>query len=97
MKTYKQNEGKNISGSLTETDRDNVVSMVIQNAADLGLFIRTNSDGKSFLWKTQANLIDIHHIATDQIFICVGPDSPLYDKKEVTIEDAKSTRLLLLT
>lgn len=89
LKTYKQNEGKNISGSLTETDRDNVVSMVIQNAADLGLFIRTNSDGKSFLWKTQANLIDIHHIATDQIFICVGPDSPLYDKKEVTIEDAK--------
>lgn len=74
---------------MTETDRDNVVSMVIQNAADLGLFIRTNSDGKSFLWKTQANLIDIHHIATDQIFICVGPDSPLYDKKEVTIEDAK--------
>ena len=48
LKTYKQNEGKNISGSLTETDRDNVVSMVIQNAADLGLFIRTNSDGKSF-------------------------------------------------
>lgn len=82
MKTYKQNEGKNISGSLTETDRDNVVSMVIQNAADLGLFIRTNSDGKSFLWKTQANLIDIHHIATDHIFICVGPDSPLYDKKK---------------
>lgn len=40
------------------------------------------------MWKTQANLIDIHHIATDQIFICVGPDSPLYDKK-VTIEDAK--------
>lgn len=82
--------------SLMETNRNDVVRLVLEGAADLGMFVRSEVDAKSFLWHTEAKRLDQHVVDTSSVYICVGPLSKYYNRDAVTFGETECCRQIVL-
>ena len=89
LRTYLQNQERNIHYNLIETDRNNVVRQVLDSKVDLGLLVRSNYDAKTYLWNTDAKRLSIHVVARSGVYVCVGPYSPYYHRRSISYQEAE--------
>lgn len=90
LKTYSQNQDRNIHYNLTETDRSSVTQMVLSGKANLGLLVRSRTDAKTYPWHTEAKKLSIHTLDCAGVYVCVGPHSPYYHRGSVTYAEVES-------
>ncbi len=95
-KTYHDNQDRNVIFNLVETDRDEIIKHILHTDVDLGLLVRSYYDSRSFLWTTDKKRLDINVIDSAPIYACVGPNSPLYGKEAIPLEEAYSYPRILL-
>ncbi len=86
--TYVENIEHKILYNLVETDRDEIIKLVLKADVDMGLLVLSEFDSRSFLWTSEKNRLDIEIIDTAPVYACVGPMSPLYGLECVPIEQA---------
>ncbi len=95
-KTYHDNQDRNTIFNLVETDRDEIIKHILRTDVDLGLLVRSYYDSRSFLWTTDKKRLDINVIDSAPIYACVGPNSPLYGKDTVPLEETNNYSRILL-
>ncbi len=74
---------------IVETDRSNVIRLVIERNVDIGIVVRTSTDAKSFLWQTELKRIETHILDSAGVFACIGPKSPYYHRERITFSEAE--------
>ncbi len=87
IKTFK--ESRTIVSNIIETDRKNVIRLVIEGDVDMGILVRTSSDAKTFLWQSDLKKLEVNHLAEAGVHACVGPKSPYYDREQITFAEAE--------
>lgn len=90
LKTYLMNQDKEIHYNLVETDRSEVIRLVLNGDVDLGILVRSSSDAKTFLWHTEAKQLDIQTVDRSGIHACVGPKSPFYHRDSINFSEAQT-------
>ncbi len=96
LEIYEQNRDKNIHYNLVETDRNSVIEQVLSGAVDLGIFVRSSADDKTFLWHTEAKRLDIQVLARAAVYACAGPKAPFYEKEYISTAEAESSTCIVL-
>lgn len=96
FRTYLQNQDKRIHYNLIETDRNDVTRQVLGGDADLGLLVRNSADAKTFLVNAKSQRLSVHPIDHSGVYAAIGPYSPFYDRKSITILEAQSCAQIVL-
>ncbi len=96
FRVHHDNLGNDIIFNLIETDRDEIIKLILRTDADLGLLVRSSYDNRSFLWTSEKKRLDINVLDTAPIYACVGPNSPLYGKESTSIEQVERYMHILL-
>lgn len=96
LKTYQLNRSKRIHYNLVETDRNAVTGLLLSGAVDLGLFVRSDSDAKTFFWHTEAKRLNQFVIDRAEVYACIGPKSPYYEREEISFSEAEGCFQLVL-
>ncbi|MDO4294704.1 MAG: LysR family transcriptional regulator [bacterium] len=81
---------------LAEMDRQMVTQSVLRGDSDIGILVHTNSDARSFLNLHEKRKLEIHVLERADVYICVGPQSPFYDRDSVTYTETKTCLHLVL-
>ena len=76
--------------NIMESDRGEVAQAVLTGDVDLGIAVGTNGDSSIFGQRIKSKDLEIYTLDAAPPMICVGPSSPLYDRKAVTFHDAES-------
>ena len=96
LEIYEQNKDKNIHYNLVETDRNSVIEQVLNGAVDLGIFVRSSADDKTFLWHTEAKKLDIQVLSRAAVYACAGPKAPFYEKDCISTREAENSTCIVL-
>ena len=72
------------------------MQQVLNRQDDFGILVRSSADSKTFLWHTEAKKLDIQVLARAEIYACVGPKSPFYERHSITMSEAEQCTSLIL-
>ena len=78
---YKENSDQLLQIDLKENDRGEIVEMVEECKADIGILVLSEEDSKSYRSELQSK-------DRSTIYVSMGPKSSLYNRKEVNVEEA---------
>ncbi|MCQ2558755.1 MAG: LysR family transcriptional regulator [Oscillospiraceae bacterium] len=87
---------RSINIDLQELRRGKVAEYVADFRSDLGLMVLSGDDTLSFQRQLTKRQLQISPLDTSGVYICVGPNSPYYERSEVSIEEASSCLHVLL-
>ena len=87
LQTYRQFESHSIHIDLLEADRGEIVEAVIGRTADNGLIVCSHIDARPFHWLVNDKNLEVHVIDYSNIYVSVGPKSPLYNAESVRPEE----------
>ncbi len=87
LDVYKKHCDGNVFFNLVETDRSNVVEHILKGTVDLGIVVRTSMDMKDLIWDKEAHRLDINIIDSNQIYVAIGPENPLWNRSGINIEE----------
>lgn len=79
-----------------ETDRNDVTRMVLDGKADIGLFVRSSADAKSYLWNTESKRLSLHSLDKAGVYVCLGPCSPYYHRKSMCFSEVEKCPQVVL-
>lgn len=96
LEVYAGESLSNIHFNIAETDRADVVQQVLDRRADLGLFVRNRADAKNFLWNVEAKRLEQYVLDSTEPCVCVGPQSPYYDRAAITLDEAQRSAVIAL-
>lgn len=96
LRTYLQNQDRNIHYNLVETDRSSVTRMVLDGRADIGLLVRSSTDARTYLWNTESKRLSIHSIEHAGVYVCVGPASPFYHRRSLLFSEVERCPQIVL-
>ena len=96
LKTYLQNQDRSLHYNLVETDRNDVTRMVLNGKADIGLFVRSSADAKSYLWNTESKRLSLHSLDKAGVYVCLGPCSPYYHRKSMRFSEVEKCPQVVL-
>lgn len=85
---YKENSDQLLQIDLKENDRGEIVEMVEECKADIGILVLSEEDSKSFRSELQSKDLDMYLLDRSTIYVSMGPKSSLYNRKEVNVEEA---------
>ena len=89
LKTYEAFADHRIHFNLIETDRSDVVQLVLDGNAVLGFFVRNDADAKSMIWRKEAARLEFQVLDQGNYYICVGPKSEFYNRESVRYGEVK--------
>jgi len=95
-KTYLKNQDMQIHYNLVETDRNDVTRQVLNGNVDLGLLVRNESDAKTFMVNAESKRLSVHSIGRSGVYVAIGPHSPYYNRKSITIQETVTCSQIVL-
>ena len=96
IQTYQTYNDGSIHYGLAEMDRQMVTQSVLKGDSDIGVLVHSNSDAKSFLNLHEKKQLEVHVLDRADVYICVGPKSPFYERTSVTYAETKKCLHLVL-
>ena len=70
--------------------------MVLDGKADIGLFVRSSADAKSYLWNTESKRLSLHSLDKAGVYVCLGPCSPYYHRKSMCFSEVEKCPQVVL-
>lgn len=86
---YKENSDQLLQIDLKENDRGEIMEMVEECKADIGILVLSEKDSKSFQSELKNKNLDMYRLDRSSVYVSMGPKSDLYDQKEVGVEEAE--------
>lgn len=96
MEAYKKTEGQMFQIDLKETDRGDVVELVEQCKADIGLLVITEDDSKVFKSVLQSRNLEMHILDCSVTYVNMGEKCALYDREHVDVKECEEYLQMML-
>ena len=74
---------------LKENDRGEIVKMVEERRADIGILVVTERDSKLFKSEVQGKNLEVHTLDQSSTYVSMGKKSALYDHEAINVEEAE--------
>jgi DNA-binding transcriptional LysR family regulator len=84
---YRRRQGSGIALRMREVRLAEVVEAVASSSAEIGIVFINNAQFKEFKHTIGYKNLEFNPIAQDTWYINAGPESPLYDRSEVSMEE----------
>ncbi len=89
LSLYKENTEELLQIDLQENDRGEIVRMVKERRADIGILVVTERNSKPFKSELQGKNLEVHILDRSPLYACMGSRSGLYDHETVDVEEAE--------
>lgn len=86
---YKENTNERLQIDLKENDRGEIVKMVEERRADIGILVVNERDSRPFKSEVQGKNLEIHTLGQSSTYVSMGKRSALYDQKTIDVEEAE--------
>lgn len=86
---YQENNGPLLQIDLKENDRGEIVEMVEECKADIGILVLSEKDSKIFKSEIQSKNLEMHVLDHSSVYICMGKKSKLYDRQSIEVKEAE--------
>lgn len=96
IQIYQQYEGHAIHFNIIETDRGGVTRAILNGNANLGIIVRSSVDSKEFTRDTESKYLETYIIDSAPTNVCVGPKSPYYNRKSISVKEAENCSNIII-
>lgn len=86
---YQENTNERLQIDLKENDRGEIVKMVEERRADIGILVVTERDSKLFKSEVQGKNLEVHTLDQSSTYVSMGKKSALYDHEAINVEEAE--------
>jgi len=86
---YKENQEQLLQIDLKEDDRGEIVKMVEERRADIGILVVTEHDSKPFKSELQGKNLEMRKLDDSSVYVSMGKKSQLYDHEAIDVEEAE--------
>ena len=86
---YKENKEKFLQIDLKENDRGEIVKMVEDRKADIGILVMSERDSKPFKSEVQGRNLELHVLDRSRFYVSMGRKSRLYPQDVVDVAEAE--------
>lgn len=91
VRFYQKHEGEGIQIDFMENDRGEIAGMVAKRKADIGILVLTEQDVREFRIEVQQLGLEVHSLDHASVYVCMGPNSSLYDRDYVDAEEIRKS------
>lgn len=96
LNLYQENSGKTFQIDLKENDRGEIVRLVEDCRADIGLMVLSERDSKTFKSELRTKNLEMYTLDRSAVYVSMGEHSGLYDHEKVDAEEAKQQFQIIL-
>ena len=86
---YRENKEQFLQIDLKENDRGEILRMVEERRADIGLLVVTKRDSRLFKSEVQGKHLELHVLDRSYVYVSMGKKSSLYHHDMVDVEEAE--------
>lgn len=86
---YRENTQERLQIDLKENDRGEILKMVEERRADIGILVVTERNSRLFRSEVQRKNLEMHSLDTSSVYVSMGKKSKLYDHESIDVEEAE--------
>lgn len=86
---YRDNTERLLQIDLKENDRGEIIDMVAECKADIGILVLSERDSRTFKSELQKKNLEMHTLDRSSVYISMGKNSKLYDKEQIEVSEAE--------
>lgn len=86
---YRENTQERLQIDLKENDRGEILKMVEERRADIGILVVTERNSRLFRNEVQRKNLEMHSLDTSSVYVSMGKKSKLYDHESIDVEEAE--------
>lgn len=86
---YQENMEELLQIDLQENDKGEIVKMVEERKADIGIMVVTEKDSRLFKSELQGKRLEVYALDRSALYVSMGGKSSLYDHTAVDVEEAE--------
>ena len=86
---YQENSDQLLQIDLKENDRGEIIDMVEECKADIGILVLSEKDSKLFRSEIQSKNLEMHLLDRSSVYVCMGEKSRFYDSEYVEATEAE--------
>lgn len=87
--TYNEMGRGDLHYKLEETNRDEIIRLLVNGNTNIGLYVRSKTDFRSLLWQSEYKNLEQTVIQQGCYYVLVGPKSSLFEKKQITFSETR--------
>lgn len=89
VELYKEHSDQMFHIDLKENDRGEILQMVENCKADIGLLVMSEEDSRTFKSELQSKNLEMHILDRSSVYVSMGKHSELYDYDKIDMDEAK--------
>lgn len=89
LRLYQENSGRTLQIDLKENDRGEIVRMVEDCRADIGLIVLSERDSKAFKSELKTKNLEMHTLDRSPVYVSMGEHSKLYNRDKIDMEETR--------
>lgn len=87
---YQENSDQTLQIDLKENDRGEILRMVEDCRADIGLIVLSERDSKTFKSKLKTKNLEMHTLDQSPVYVSMGEHSKLYNRDRIDMEETRA-------
>lgn len=96
MDLYRENSSRTLQVDLKENDRGEIVRMVEDYRADIGLLVLSERDSKAFKSELRTKNLEMHTLDRSAVYVSMGEHSDLYNRDRIGIDETRQQFQVIL-
>lgn len=96
LNLYRENSDRTLQIDLKENDRGEIIRMVEDCRADIGILVLSERDSKTFKSELKTKNLEMHTLDRSPVYVSMGRHSKLYDCDKITNDEAKQQLQIVL-
>lgn len=87
---YQKCGAGNLHFNTVECNRSDVIRAVLSRDVNIGIIVQSSADSKAFSWLAEERKLEVHEIASSEVYLSCGPKCKLYAQKEDSLSPAQT-------
>lgn len=96
LSLYRENRDEAFQIDLKENDRGEIIQMVEDCRADIGLLVLSERDSKTFKSELRIKNLEMHTLDRSPVYVSMGTNSELYGQERVEVQEARKHFQIIL-
>lgn len=96
LNLYQENSDRTLQIDLKENDRGEIVRMVEDYRADIGILVLSERDSKTFKSELKTKNLEMHTLDQSPVYVSMGSHSKLYGCDKITNDETKQQFQIVL-
>lgn len=96
LELYREYSDQMFHIDLKENDRGEILQMVEDCKADIGLMVLSEEDSRTFKSELQSKNLEMHTLDRSSVYVSMGKNSKLYNQDKIDMDEAKQHLQVIL-